>query len=255
MEAAIDDALVLITCEHAGKRVPAEYRDLFKGQDELLDTHRGWDPGALTLARELAAAFDAPLFYNETTRLLIDLNRSIGNPDLYSEFTRPLPVQARRAIVERHYRPHHEPIERWMREATGSGRRVVHIASHSFTPELNGQVRTADIGLLYDPRRPGEVELSNRWLEALKQASPTLRLRRNYPYIGNSDGLAFRLRRVYPADVYIGIELEVNQQFVRAGGRPWPKLRATLIETFRAALGRAAIPAPPRAATRVRRSA
>jgi predicted N-formylglutamate amidohydrolase len=131
----------------------------------------------------------------------------------------------------------------------------VHIASHSFTPELNGQVRTADVGLLYDPRRPGEVELSNRWLEALKHAAPTLRLRRNYPYIGNSDGLAFRLRRVYPADVYIGIELEVNQQFVRTGGRPWPKLRATLIESFRAALCRAAIPAPPPAATRVRRSA
>ena len=35
------------------------------------------------------------------------------------------------------------------------GRRVIHISSHSFTPELNGKVRRADVGLLYDPGSPG----------------------------------------------------------------------------------------------------
>ncbi|MEP7056410.1 MAG: N-formylglutamate amidohydrolase [Caldimonas sp.] len=228
--------LLLITCEHAGKRVPAEYRALFDGHDALLNTHRGWDPGALTLAREIAAEFDAPLFFSETTRLLIDLNRSIGNPDLYSEFTRPLPVAARREIVGRHYRPHHEPIEAWFSTAIAEGRRVVHVASHSFTPELNGQVRTADIGWLYDPGRPAEVEFSNRWLAAVRDLQPALRLRRNYPYIGKSDGLTYRLRRRYAADVYAGIELEVNQRFVQRGGRPWPKLRRTLIESLQSAL-------------------
>lgn len=216
--------------------MPPAYRSLFAGQAELLDTHRGWDPGALLLAREMAAAFDAPLFASKTTRLLIDLNRSIGNPELYSEFTQPLPPLARREIVSRHYRPHHEPIEDWVRAAMRQGRRVVHIASHSFTPVLNDHVRTADIGLLYDPRRGSEVALSGRWLDALRHSRPELRLRRNYPYLGRSDGLTFRLRRAYPADVYAGVELEVNQQFVRAGGRPWPKLRAALIETLGSAL-------------------
>ena len=230
------DPLVLITCEHAGKKVPAEYRALFRDQDALLDTHRGWDPGALILAREMAAAFRAPLFYSETTRLLIDLNRSIGNRDLYSEFSRPLPVRTRREIVERHYRPHHEPIEVWLRDAIAAGRRVIHIASHSFTPELNGQMRTADLGFLYDPGRRGEVALSNHWIDALRVARPDLRMRRNYPYLGKSDGLTFRTRRVYPDERYVGIELEVNQQFVRTGGRPWPRLRAALIETLAIAL-------------------
>ena len=230
------DPLVLITCEHAGKKVPAEYRALFRDQDALLDTHRGWDPGALILAREMAAAFRAPLFYSETTRLLIDLNRSIGNRDLDSEFSRPLPVRTRREIVERHYRPHHEPIEVWLRDAIAAGRRVIHIASHSFTPELNGQMRTADLGFLYDPGRRGEVALSNHWIDALRVARPDLRLRRNYPYLGKSDGLTFRTRRAYPDERYVGIELEVNQQFVRTGGRPWPRLRAVLIETLAIAL-------------------
>ena len=118
-----------------------------------------------------------------------------------------------------------------------SGDRIVHIASHSFTPELHGHVRTADVGLLYDPGRPGEVAVCNAWLAALKKADPTLRLRRNYPYLGKSDGVAQALRRQHPPDRYVGIELEVNQRYVEAGGRAWPRLRRTLVETLASALG------------------
>ena len=60
-----------------------------------------------------------------------------------------------------------------MAEAVASGDRVVHIASHSFTPELNGHVRTADVGMLYDPGRPGEVEFATAWLDALGRADPS----------------------------------------------------------------------------------
>ena len=238
------DTIVLITCEHAGNRIPPPYRALFAGQQALLATHRGWDPGALTFAREMAAAFDALLFFSETTRLLIDLNRSIGNPDLYSEFTRPLPAAARREIVEQHYRPHRDPIDAWVERTLGEGRRIVHIASHSFTPELNGHVRTADVGFLYDPRRPGEARFSTAWLQALEAARPDLRLRRNYPYIGNSDGVCYRLRRRHTPALYIGVELEVNQRFVEQGGRPWPQVRRSLLDALRVALAASPFDAP-----------
>ncbi|MDQ6681569.1 MAG: N-formylglutamate amidohydrolase [Pseudomonadota bacterium] len=216
--------------------MPPQYRSLFAGQRDVLRTHRGWDPGALTLAEELAAALGAPIFASTTTRLLIDLNRSIGTPRLYSEYTRPLPLAARRRVVAEHYRPHREPIEAWVGAVLAAGQPVVHIASHSFTPELDGQVRNADVGLLYDPKRPAEVALSNRWLAALGSLRPDLRLRRNYPYLGDSDGLTYRFRRTFPAEAYLGIELEVNQQFVLRGGAPWPKLRAALTESLQAAL-------------------
>ena len=70
----------LITCEHGGNRVPAPYRRLFRGRRALLDSHRGYDPGALVMARALAAAFTAPLVTSTVSRLLIDLNRSTGHP-------------------------------------------------------------------------------------------------------------------------------------------------------------------------------
>ena len=97
---------LVVTCEHAGNVVPERYRPLFVGYEHLLPTHRGWDPGALTLAREMAARFHAPLYYEETTRLLVDLNRSVGNPGLHSEATRHLSLRERREILDVYYHPH-----------------------------------------------------------------------------------------------------------------------------------------------------
>ena len=57
----------LITCEHGGNRIPPRFRSLFAGFEALLQTHRGHDPGALALARELAGALAAPLFVSTTS--------------------------------------------------------------------------------------------------------------------------------------------------------------------------------------------
>src|SRR5437763_472025 len=224
---------LVITCEHAGNQVPERYRRLFVAHEHLLPTHRGWDPGALLLAREMAERFSAPLYFEETTRLLVDLNRSVGNPELHSEATGHLGLRERREILDVYYHPHRRRVDAAIAELVATTRdRIVHIASHSFTPELNGHVRTADIGMLYDPGRPGEVALASAWLGALKRADPTLRLRRNYPYLGKSDGVTQSLRRKHPPERYVGIELEVNQRYVEAGGPAWPNLRRTLVETL-----------------------
>lgn len=225
----------LVTCEHGGNRIPPRYRRYFIGQEALLKTHRGYDPGALTMARALARHLAAPLHFSLTSRLLIDLNRSIGHPRLYSGATRGVAAPERSDILKRHYLPYRRKIEAAIAEAVALGRRVIHISSHSFTPELDGQVRHADIGLLYDPARPAEHELSRRWQAALRAAAPGLTVRRNYPYTGKSDGLTAYLRHRFPPDVYIGVELELNHKHVFAGERQWRALRETVI----AALDRA----------------
>jgi predicted N-formylglutamate amidohydrolase len=227
---------LLITCEHGGNRIPTRYRDLFAGFEAMLHTHRGYDPGALVLARELAQTLGAPLFVSTTSRLLIDLNRSIGHPKLFSEATRGAPVPARRAIRDTYYLPYRNRVEAGVADLIAGGSRVIHVASHSFTPALDGDVRNADIGLLYDPARPGEVALCRRWQAQLKLLAPELKIRRNYPYTGKSDGLTAHLRRRFPAEVYIGIELEINQKYPLNGGRPWHALRNRVIESLRLAL-------------------
>ena len=139
-------------------------------------------------------------------------------------------------ILADHYRPYRAEAQALVGQAVASGQRVIHVSSHSFTPRLSGQVRTADIGLLYDPARPGEVDLGARWKAALREIAPELRVRRNYPYAGKNDGLTSNLRRRYPPAAYVGIELEINQAHVIGAPPRWAELRITIVESLRMAL-------------------
>jgi predicted N-formylglutamate amidohydrolase len=169
------------------------------------------------------------------SRLLVDLNRSIGHPQLFSAATRGAPLMLRAKFVEQHYRPYRVQVECLVRQAVSRGRRVIHISSHSFTPELDGKVRRADVGLLYHPARRGEAELCARWKASLAAFAPALRVRRNYPYAGKGDGLTTYLRQRFPHGAYVGIELEVNQRIVLTAGRRWTALRGVLIDSLRRA--------------------
>ncbi len=185
-----------------------------------MDSHRGWDAGALQLGRQMADAFGVPLHAATTTRLLVDLNRSIGHRQLFSEVTRPLPPARRQEIVDRYYRPHREAVEGEIARHIASGQRVIHIASHSFTPTLDGVVaRRADVAWLYDPRRSGEVAFARAWMMQLTQRAPELRLRRNYPYQGRGDGLTALLRKRHPDDDLRGDRARGEPAHRRTGRR------------------------------------
>jgi predicted N-formylglutamate amidohydrolase len=150
----------VVTCEHGGNRIPAAYVDLFHGWQACLSSHRGYDPGALVMARDIAAALQAPLVGSTVSRLLVDLNRSLSSPQAWSDATRTLSPTRKQAIVSRHYAPYRQRLMESVAQAVARGRRVIHVSSHSFTPVLDGQVRNADVGLLYDPARPGEAAVA-----------------------------------------------------------------------------------------------
>jgi len=113
---------------------------------------------------------------------------------------------------------------------------VIHISAHSFTPQLDGEVRSADVAFLYDPARPGEVALCERWKMALEALAPHLNVRRNYPYAGKGDGVTRSLRRRYAPRSYVGIELEINQKHVAGPARRWRPMRLAIVEALRCAL-------------------
>ena len=225
----------IITCEHGGNRIPAAYGRLFRELGQQLESHRGYDPGSLMMARALAAALHAPLVSTTVSRLLIDLNRPIGHPQLYSATTRKVPVALRAEIARLHHQPYWTQVEDLVQRSVSRGRRVIHISSHSFTPTLGGVLRRADVGLLYHPGRQGEAELCARWKAALARSAPALLVRRNYPYQGKAAGLTAHLRQRFPPDAYIGIELEINQHTVVTAGPLWTALPDMLIESLRVA--------------------
>lgn len=231
---AIDD-FFLITCEHGGNRIPPCYRGLFHGHEALLRTHRAYDPGALRIAREMAASLPAPLLAAVVSRLVIDLNRSPGHPHLFSAMTGGAPQPIRDEIFQCCYLPYRLQAQTLITEAIAGATRVIHLSCHSFTPVLNGKERNADIGLLYDPARSAEAAFCRHWQEALQILTPALKTRMNSPYRGTSDGLTSYLRRRFAAESYLGIELEINQKHVLKGGPHWRTMRRAIIEAFHTA--------------------
>lgn len=230
-----EELAVVFTCEHGGNKIPAAYKALFASHEDVLESHRGWDPGALVLARQLAEACQAPLHFLTVSRLLVEVNRSRHHRALFSPFTRGLPKPEKQAILAAHYLPHRQQVEAHIAHLIDQGQRVLHIGVHSFTPVLGEEVRNADIGLLYDPSRSGERTFCHAWRAQLQSS---FRVRLNYPYLGTSDGFTTYLRTQFADANYAGIELEVNQRFPLGPQAAWGKVRRELVSAFMAALGR-----------------
>ena len=180
------------------------------------------------MARTLASALRADLFFANVSRLLVELNRSTTHRNVFSPRMLRAPPSTRREVLERFYVPYRSEVERVIGRAVRGGSLVVHISAHSFTPVMKGERRNGDVGLLYDPKRALEVAVCRRWQHALRSLAPQLNVRRNYPYRGYNDGFTTYLRRRFPWDRYVGIELEVNQRFARASPIRWAAIRKTI---------------------------
>jgi predicted N-formylglutamate amidohydrolase len=215
---------LIVTCEHGGNRVPAAYARLFAGHRRLLNSHRGYDPGSLELARACARQLRAPLHFATVTRLLVELNRSHGHRALFSVVTKTLPREEREALLKDYYLPYRQRVEADIAPPIADSGRAVHFSMHTFTPKLDGKMRCADVGLLYDPRRTGEVAICATIRRRLAALRPDLIVRMNYPYHGKGDGFTTALRRKWTADSYVGIEIEVNQKWALGERRSWRRL-------------------------------
>lgn len=202
---------VIFTCEHAGNDVPDEYQSLFEHQDNVLQSHRGWDPGAWPIANFLSKQLEAPLFGCLTTRLLIEANRSMESPQLFSEFTSSLSEEAKEKLIEEIYKPYRDQVQKVIDNMV---KPVLHLSIHSFTPIWDNKERKVDIGILFDPSQDSEASFSNRLKENLQRNLPGYLICFNEPYKGTDDGITTWLREKYKNDVYTGIEIEVNQKFV-----------------------------------------
>ena len=218
---------LIITCEHAGNQVPENYSHIFAGVQDVLNSHQGWDPGALEIARFVALECSAPLFSCETTRLLIETNRSLHSNQLYSQYSRKLFETDHDVILQQYYYPHRNSVEDVISKVS---KPALHLSIHSFTPVLNGHNRTVDVGILFDPDRKGESDFCKQLLDGLEQAVPFLVIKFNEPYKGTDDGFTTYLRTKFSDNEYLGIEIEVNQKFL--GTEKWEMIAMGLKEVL-----------------------
>ena len=185
---------LVLVCEHASNFIPADLNALGL-DDEALQSHIAWDPGALAVARAMAAALDAPLVASRVSRLVFDCNRSLEMPSAVAEvsesFVIPgnagLSADARKARADRVYAPFRDALSAALEARMDEGRRPVMVSIHSFTPVFNGVAGDVELGILHDT--------DARFADALLTAAgeqQTMVVRRNEPY-GPEDGVSFTL--------------------------------------------------------------
>lgn len=219
---------IVVTCEHASNAVPGALGKQALGVGgSVLRSHVAWDPGAREIASILAHRLGAAQFMGRQTRLVVDLNRSRGSKGLIprESFGVKIPGNARlsrkerEARIEKYWQPYRDTVEAAVKRAIERGGECLHLSVHSFVPTLDGEVRTAEVGLLYDPKRAKERKFAERVRDYLEQAIVGTRM--NYPYKGTADGFTTHLRRELPKSRYVGIELELNQTILETNRQRW----------------------------------
>jgi predicted N-formylglutamate amidohydrolase len=152
--------LFLIVCDHASNRIPDDYKSSGFAEDAL-QTHIAWDPGALEVARRLSARFDAPLFWPDVSRLVIDCNRAPEASSLIVVESEGRPVPANRALSDEErkrrldgiHAPYHAAIDECLSRRLAAHLPTTLLAIHSYTPVYLGKARLWQVGIVFDADR------------------------------------------------------------------------------------------------------
>lgn len=174
----------VLTCEHAGRRIPAALGTLGLGEADLR-RHIAWDIGIAGVARRLAQTLDAPLVLQTYSRLVIDCNRSVERPDSIAVVSEATEIPGNRGIADEERRqradevfwPYHRTIAELLDHRRDDGAPTILIAMHSFTPVFKEIARPWHLGLLFN--RDDRVA---RRIQALAAEEPSLCIGINEPY-------------------------------------------------------------------------
>jgi predicted N-formylglutamate amidohydrolase len=201
------DAPVVLSCEHASARLPEPYA--WPEQDRwLVGTHWSYDLGARVLSLELARELSASAVLARFTRLLIDPNRALSQPDLFRVSAEGRPVRLNQGLeaaertrrIERYYRPYHTALD----EALARSHAPLLLSIHSFTPNYEGEVRDVELGVLFNH----EEEHADALHAALERAFSAVR--KNEPWSGRG-GLIYSAESHAQRFGRVALELEVRQ--------------------------------------------
>lgn len=185
----------LFVCEHASNAIPAELGSLGLGA-EACRAHIAWDPGALGLARGLAARLGGALVAARVSRLVYDCNRpphGAGAVAARSEVydipgNAGLSPEARQARTEAVYLPFHDRLHGEIARRLARGAAPVMVTVHSFTPVWFGARREVELGVIHD----ADPALAEAVLAAARRLTG-LACELNAPYSA-ADGVTHTLR-------------------------------------------------------------
>ncbi len=198
----------LFSCDNATCAVPEQFREIFRGSEDVVASSEGWEPGSLNLAQGFAMKFRTPLVHGDVTRLLIDFGRD--GDERWSRFSLKLPEATRVKVADRHERPYRQMLSQRITEDLRRHFAMVHVMIHT-------DASTDGLVMLETPP-DGELaeQVARVWRSQLAAADLDVR------HVSGVEGsaLAKALAKEFPADRYAQIRLGVSQTFFLEG-RPW----------------------------------
>lgn len=205
----------MLLCEHASPQIPTKYRFLFPDL-EIAKSHRGYDLGAHGLSQGLKASLGGHLFAGKVSRLMIDLNRSLNSPQLFSTYSRRLGSEEKKILIQKYYKPYRDRCLAHIEKALKKNRPIVLLAIHSFTPSLKGKTRETSVGLLYRPQKIREARLARHLRSELQGSCPKLRVDFNRPYRGYTDAHLNDVVDYFNSDLIHPLFIEVRQDILKS---------------------------------------
>ena len=151
---------VLLVCDHASRRFPKALGDL--GLDPVARRcHLALDIGAGGLTRQLAKDLGVTAVSCRYSRLIVDCNRQLMDPGAFLEFGDGIVIPGNRNLhsedkekrAQSIYWPYHKAIDAQIERLLRLGQPPVIVSLHSFTPTMNGEARTWEMGVLWDRDR------------------------------------------------------------------------------------------------------
>lgn len=144
---------VMVTCEHASNHLPEPYT-WSQGDADFKHTHWAYDPGAADTAKLLAQRLETIAVLSKFTRLLLDANRTLYSETLFRKACdgRPLDLNTALTAEERYSRisRFHVPYHQLVGETAEFLDPDLIISIHTFTPNYEGQIRSVEVGVLYE---------------------------------------------------------------------------------------------------------
>ncbi|MBF0857869.1 N-formylglutamate amidohydrolase [Gluconobacter sp. LMG 31484] len=216
--------------DHAGRAVPDALGDMGV-QSEDWERHIAWDIGIVGVGRILHERLGSALIEQVYSRLVIDCNRAPGHPTSMPLMSDGTPVPANQAAQatcrarreQEILHPYHDTIAEVLVER--GPRPTALIALHSFTPQMNGQDRPWQIGILHNQ----DSRMAAIALDLLREDT-SLCVGDNEPYV-LTDTSDYTVPRHAEAAGLPYLEIEIRQDLIveKAGQRDWAERLATLL--------------------------
>jgi predicted N-formylglutamate amidohydrolase len=153
-------APIMLVCDHASRRFPKKLGTM--GLDPVARRcHLALDIGAGALTTKLAESLGVTAVLCQYSRLVVDCNRQLMDPGAFLEFGDGIIVPGNRNLhaddkelrSNAIYWPYHKVVDAEIARLKAEDVTPVFVSIHSFTPVMNGESRTWEMGVLWDKDR------------------------------------------------------------------------------------------------------